>query len=64
MRNKNRNYWEKIIQELQEINNNDCYDENKIPDLEELALSCPYQDLSSELLMYAITIECRSIYVN
>jgi hypothetical protein len=62
MKTQNREYWQTISEELEEAVSEDLengiYDVSKIPDLEELAMHCPYKDLSKELLDYARRIEC------
>ena len=60
-----RVYWERVEEEFEETVSEEVienyYDEDKLPDLEELALSCPYDDLSERLLIYARVIECHLI---
>ena len=63
MKNRNRFYWQQIAEELEEVVSDEAienhYDEDKIPDLEELASQCPYDDLSEMLLRNARMIECH-----
>jgi len=63
MKTQNRQYWQKIEEELEEAVSEEisegCYDESKIPDLEDLASQCPFKDLSEKLLGYARVIECH-----
>lgn len=64
-KNKSRRYWQVISEELEEAVSEDIengiYDELKIPDLEDLAMQCPYSDLAENLLGYARRIECGLI---
>lgn len=63
MKSKSREYWQQIAEELEGVVSDEAienhYDEDKIPDLEELASQCPYDDLSEMLLRNARMIECH-----
>lgn len=65
MKSKSREYWKQIAEELEEVVSDEAienhYDEDKIPDLEELASQCPYNDLSEMLLRDARMIECHLV---
>jgi len=67
-KNKSKRYWQVISEELEEAVSEDIengiYDESKIPDLEELAMQCPYSDLAENLLEYAMRIECGLITID
>lgn len=62
---RSREYWETMVEEFEEVVvseiSEEYYDDDKVPDLEELVIQCPYEDLSERLLMYAKVIECRTI---
>lgn len=63
MKTDDRKYWEAIAREMEEVVSNDfdegIYNEAHIPDLEELASTCPFKDLSERLLSWAQSIHCR-----
>jgi hypothetical protein len=63
MKTSNRKYWEAIASEMEEAVADEfdegIYNENHIPDLELLALSCPFSDLSERLINWAQVITCR-----
>lgn len=65
MSNEVRDYWEKMVEEFEEVVVSEMgegyYDDSKIPDLEELVNQCPYVDLNEKLIGYAIDIECHIV---
>jgi hypothetical protein len=64
MKTQDREYWQQVEDEMEEAVvddfNNEVYDEGHIPDLEELSMNCPYEDMSERLMSLARVIHCRT----